>query len=78
MMVEGFYEFWVEEEEVLVGLMEEVGEMDISFRMEGGDGYGKERCFGVWEGWQMELMGEMEEEWIGQEEMLYEEGMKFE
>lgn len=76
-IVDGFYEFSLQEQQVLLALMQQVAEMHISFTMDATDPYAKQTSFGVSQRCYMQLIGQMQELSIPYEEILYDQPIKF-
>lgn len=75
--VDGFYEFSLQEQQVLLRLMELTQEMHLSFTLDVGDIYAKQSDFGVSQRCYMQLIEQMTERRIDHEEIHYTDAYKF-
>lgn len=76
-LVDGFYEFSLQEQQVLLALMEEAKEMHISFTLDVADPYAIQADFGPSQRTFMQLKEQMNERGLAHEEVHYETTVKF-
>ncbi|VWX33211.1 helicase-exonuclease AddAB subunit AddB [Exiguobacterium oxidotolerans] len=75
--IDGFYEFSLQEQQVLLKLMELAKEVHISFTIDVSDPYAKQTEFGVSQRCYMQLLEQMQDRQLEHEEIHYERTIKF-
>lgn len=75
--VDGFYEFSLQEQQVLLRLMELTQDMHISFTLDTEDPHAKQSEFGVSQRCYMQLLEQMKERQIDHESIHYQQPVKF-